>query len=83
MQRLRRLKAAQWLTDTFHLTVEDARAAYNDALRGACWQGHLGIVQWLVNTFRLTAEDLDNCALRWGDREAARWLKTRFLIGYQ
>src|SRR5437899_1252560 len=49
------LLAAQWLTASFKLTTEDARAYDNYALRGACAYGHLAVAQWLVAAFELVA----------------------------
>ena len=61
---------AQWLTEQFGLTADDARADNNYALQGACGNGRLEVAQWLTERFGLTAADAradnDNLALRWG-----------------
>jgi hypothetical protein len=79
------LAVAQWLTSTFNLTADDARADDNKTLRFSCWNGHLAVVQWLVSTFNLTAEDArdcDNSAFRWscknGHLALAQWLASTF-----
>jgi hypothetical protein len=80
-----RLEVAQWLSDHFELTAEDARACNNAALRYACDGGYLEVAQWLTDRFRLTSEDAragDNAALCMastsGHLPVASWLADRF-----
>jgi len=79
------LHSAQWLTQTFGLTQEDARSDNNYALQWSCINGHLEVAQWLTKTFNLTQEDVksdDNLTLRLscqnGHLEVARWLVQHF-----
>lgn len=80
-----RLAVAQWLTDRFGLTAEDARANDNYTLCSTCENGHLAVAQWLAVRFGLTAEDAratDNAALQAacenGHLAIAQWLVGRF-----
>jgi len=76
------LKAAQWVSDEFQLTADDARAYDNRALRDACRHSHLAVAAWLVERFEMwTFEDgrvrenemlVSACAR--GDRATFDWL---------
>jgi len=60
--------AAQWLTEEFKLTAENACAYNNWPLRKICVRGYQVMAQWLVNVFELMVEDVsteDNWALYW------------------
>ena len=77
--------AATWLADNFDLTVADARAHDNEALRLSLARGHVVAATWLADRFGLTAADArahDNEALRLslvrGHVAAATWLADRF-----
>ena len=48
------LCSAQWLTQYFDLTQEDARSSDNYALRYAQKNGHTHIIEWLKNTFDIS-----------------------------
>ena len=55
------------LREDYGLTVDDARASNNEALRLACVYGNVEVVRELRLGFKLTAEDarvMDNCPLR-------------------
>jgi hypothetical protein len=84
------LYVCRWLTETFRLTAEDARARNNRALESAASDGHLAVCRWLVGTFHLTAEDAradDNyalrCAVAHGHLDVARWLSETFELTAQ
>ncbi len=49
---------AQWLAATFGLGADDARAADNDALRGACRNSHPEVARWLVAFGEYTREEV-------------------------
>jgi hypothetical protein len=53
------LDVCRWLTETFHLTADDARADNNWALQVGMSSktGHLDVCRWLTETFHLTADD--------------------------
>lgn len=51
--RYGQLGVAQWLHQTYHLDVNDARLNNYYALWTACKYGHLDVVQWLYNTFQI------------------------------
>ncbi len=48
------LECAQWFVDHFGLTIEDARANNNWALRTSVSNGHLGCAKWFANRFGLS-----------------------------
>jgi hypothetical protein len=80
-----RLNTCRWLTETHHLTPEDARAYDNHALRWASSNGHLAVCRWLTETFHLTADDARACgnyalymAFCCGHSAVCRWLTETF-----
>jgi hypothetical protein len=84
------LDVCRWLTETFRLTAEDARANDNYAFRRAAEIGHLAVCQWLAERFHLTAEDArdkDNYAFRraaqFGHLELCLWLVKTFHLTAQ
>lgn len=58
--RERDIKCAGWLTATFGLTTEDARAENNCILQWASAHGHLDVVKWLMGKFDFTVADCNN-----------------------
>lgn len=79
-----RLGVAQWLTDRFGLTIEDARSQ-RGILAIASAGGHTDVVKWAVGRFGLTADDArsSGCeplhlACVFGHLEIASWLYERF-----
>ena len=76
---------AKKLTETYDITIKDARSCHNYALQWACENGHISTARWLVETFALTTEDvrsLDDHALRftckYGHTSTAKWLLNTF-----
>ena len=74
----------QWLTEHFHLTVEDAKSLDHYAFRKAAEYGHLLIVQWLTEHFNLTDDDVGSHVryylwrrLIWHS-DVRMWLQKRF-----
>jgi len=81
------LEVCRWLTETFQLTVEDARSHITYALKLAARKGHLAVCRLLAETFQLTAEDArahNNVAFRWaaenGHLTVCRWLTETFQL---
>lgn len=79
------LEFAKYLTATFALNSQDARAQSNKPLHMACLCGHLALAKWLVQRFDLHREDAvseNNYAIQaacaGGHLHLSRWLAETF-----
>jgi len=82
------LEVANWLVDTFGLTVQDARCDNNNcAFHAVCCYGRLEVLKWFVHTFGIIVEDASYknnytiCyACCYGRLKVSKWLVDTFKI---